>query len=95
MTIQIVVQFDILPDNVPAVLEAFRLLAKETSAEPGVTRFEAFTVDEHPHRVVLVEEWADQAAIDKHMTHAHTDQFRATTANAFQTPPIVNRLTLL
>lgn len=92
MTIQIVVQFDIHPDHAPATLEAFRLLAKETSTEPGAKRFEAFTVDDHPHRVVLVEEWADQAAIDEHMTHAHTDQFRAATANAFPAPPIVNRL---
>lgn len=95
MTIQIVVQFDIRPDNSLAALEAFRLLAKETSAEPGVKRFEAFTVDEHPHRVVLVEEWVDQAAIDEHMTHAHTDLFRAATATALQTPPTVNRLALL
>lgn len=95
MSIQIVVQFDIHPDKSLAALEAFRLLAKETSAEPGATRFEAFTVDEHSHRVVLVEEWVDQAAIDEHMTHAHTAQFRAATAGAFQSPPIVNRLNLL
>ena len=95
MSIQIVVQFDLHPDKSLAALEAFRLLAKETSAKPGVTRFEAFTVDEHPNRVVLVEEWTDQAAIDEHMTHAHTAQFRAATADVFQSPPIVNRLAML
>ncbi|MFI7002388.1 putative quinol monooxygenase [Nocardia sp. NPDC050175] len=95
MPIHIVVQFDIEPVRSAEVHSAFRALVAETQIEPGVTRFDAYRAQGHPNRVVLVEEWVDQAAIDEHMTHGHTAEFRKITSGAFGDGPQVNRLDIL
>lgn len=95
MSIQIVVQFELRPETAEHARAAFRTLAEQTRAEPGVRRFDAFTTHDQPHRVLLVEEWDNQHAIDEHMTHEHTAVFRAATEGAFQTEPVVNRLAAL
>lgn len=96
MPIHIVVQFDIGPARSNAEIHsAFRALVDETRNEPGVTRFDAYRVQGQPNRVLLVEEWVDQAAIDEHMTHDHTAEFLKLTSGAFGDGPQVNRLGIL
>ena len=92
MTITIVVDFDLEPSRAGATHRAFRELAEHTRAEPGALVFDAFTDPDRPNSVVLVEQWADQHAIDEHMELPHTKAFLDAVHGAFASPQTVRRL---
>ncbi|WP_037855494.1 putative quinol monooxygenase [Streptomyces sp. NRRL S-340] len=92
MSIEITVLFDVVPDRTEQAADAFARLCAETREEEGALRFDAFRSAEHDHVIVLVEEWADQAAIDLHMKQEYVAAFLAATDGAFVRPPSVHRL---
>ncbi|WP_159944515.1 MULTISPECIES: putative quinol monooxygenase [unclassified Nocardiopsis] len=92
MSIQIVVVFDVLPERFDMAVDAFRELASRTSEEEGSLRFDAFVSAERPNTVVLVEEWADQDAIDLHMKEDCVRDFLGKVEGAFRGEPQVHRL---
>ncbi|MEU5000858.1 putative quinol monooxygenase [Streptomyces sp. NPDC086554] len=92
MSIEITVLFDVVPERMESVVDAFGELAAATREEEGALRFDACLSEGHPHTVVLVEEWADQAAIDLHMKEEYTAAFLAKVDGAFRNPPHVHRL---
>ncbi|MCZ4605911.1 putative quinol monooxygenase [Streptomyces sp. Lzd4kr] len=95
MSIEITVLFDVVPDRMDSVTTAFRDLCEATRKEEGALRFDAFRSEEHPDVVVLVEDWADQEAIDVHMKEPYVAEFLARTDGAFVRPPYVHRLRAL
>lgn len=95
MSIEITVLFDVVPDRMDAVAAAFQELCEATRQEEGALRFDAFRSEEHQDVVVLVEDWADQAAIDLHMKEPYVAEFLARTEGAFVRPPYVHRLRAL
>ncbi|MEW2513870.1 putative quinol monooxygenase [Streptomyces sp. NPDC046870] len=92
MSIQITVRFDIEPDRMERVVASFQKLCAATRQEEGALRFDAFRSEEHPHVVVLIEEWADQDAIDLHMKEDYVAGFLTEVDGAFVRPPQVDRL---
>ncbi|MET7765724.1 putative quinol monooxygenase [Streptomyces sp. NPDC005393] len=92
MSIEITVVFDVVPDRLEDVVDAFKDLCAATRKEEGALRFDAFLSQEHGSAVVLVEEWADQEAIDLHMKEEHTAAFLARVDGAYRTAPQVHRL---
>lgn len=95
MSIEITVLFDVVPDRMDAVAAAFQELCDATRQEEGALRFDAFRSEEHQDVVVLVEDWADQNAIDLHMKEPYVAEFLARTEGAFVRPPYVHRLRAL
>uniref|UniRef100_A0AAU2JRG5 Antibiotic biosynthesis monooxygenase n=1 Tax=Streptomyces sp. NBC_00049 TaxID=2903617 RepID=A0AAU2JRG5_9ACTN len=92
MSIHITVLFTVVPDRLDASLTAFRELATHTRTEKGALRFDAFVAEEHADTVVLVEEWADQEAIDLHMKEPWTAEFLERVEGAFAGSPQVYRI---
>ncbi|MFE2226103.1 putative quinol monooxygenase [Streptomyces kronopolitis] len=92
MSIEITVLFDVVPNQMESVVDAFRDLAVATRQEEGVLRFDACLSEEHADTVVLVEEWVDQTAIDLHMKKEYTEAFLSRVDGAFRNPPHVHRL---
>ncbi|WP_304452165.1 putative quinol monooxygenase [Nocardiopsis sp. YSL2] len=92
MSIQIVVVFDVVPERFDMAVDAFGELARRTSEEPGALRFDAYVSAEKANTVVLVEEWADQNAIDLHMKEDCVRDFLAKVDGAFRGEPAVHRL---
>ncbi|WP_217143824.1 putative quinol monooxygenase [Streptomyces sp. AC627_RSS907] len=95
MSIEITVLFDVVPDRMDSVTAAFQELCEATRKEEGALRFDALRSEEHPNIVVLVEDWADQEAIDLHMKEPYVADFLARTEGAFTHPPYVHRLRAL
>ncbi|GGZ55015.1 putative quinol monooxygenase [Streptomyces rochei] len=95
MSIEITVVFDVVPDRMDSVTAAFQKLCDATREEEGALRFDAFRSEEHRDVVVLVEDWADQEAIDLHMKEPYVADFLARTEGAFVRPPYVHRLRAL
>ena len=92
MTITIVVDFDLEPSRADETRRAFQELAEQTRREPGALVFDAFADPHRPNTVVLVEQWADQHAINAHMELPHTKAFLDASQGAFVNPQTVRRL---
>ncbi|MFI8418974.1 putative quinol monooxygenase [Streptomyces sp. NPDC085479] len=92
MSIEITVVFDVEPTRFPAVQAAFRDLCEATRQDEGALRFDALLSADHPHSVVLVEEWADQDAIDLHMKQPYVAEFLTLVEGAYTRTPAVHRL---
>ena len=54
---------------------AARAITAATQADRGCLAY-SFSADlEDPDRILSIDIWADRAALDEHMTHAHTEAF--------------------
>lgn len=91
MTVRITVVFDVLPDRLESVVEAFEELVIQTRPEPGALQFDVLLSDQDD-TIVLMEEWTDRAALDLHKTLDHFIHFQRQVKGAFRTPPQIHRL---
>lgn len=92
MSIEITVLFEVLPARLKDTAAAFKELCAATRREEGALRFDACLSEQHENVIVLVEEWADQAAIDLHMKEEYVTDFLAKVDGAYVRPPYVLRL---
>lgn len=66
MSIRLVVTIKAAPGKGAELAEAYRGRCVEVAGEPGCEQFEVFRSALDPDRLVLLERWADQAALDVH-----------------------------
>lgn len=55
-----------LPGHSEAVLEALKAMLGPTRAEPGCLQYDLHVCPNDPNRLVMIERWVDQAALDTH-----------------------------
>ena len=67
MAIRLVVSFKAQAGKGAEMAQAFLPMTKETQKEQGCEQYEIFRSEENPDRLVLLERWTDQAALDAHM----------------------------
>lgn len=58
------------------LLAALEAVVKHTRAEPGCLGYAAHLHADDPRRVLFLERWADQAALDRHWASEHLAAFR-------------------
>lgn len=66
MTIRLVVTFTAAPGKGSELAKAFKTRAMECMKEPGCEQFDVFHGVGDTDKVVLLERWADPAALDAH-----------------------------
>jgi quinol monooxygenase YgiN len=66
MAIRLIVTITATPGNGAELARAYARRCREVLQEPGCEQFEIFRSVEHPDRMVLMERWTDQAALDVH-----------------------------
>jgi (4S)-4-hydroxy-5-phosphonooxypentane-2,3-dione isomerase len=64
--IMIVVEFEVKPEHRNQFFELIKGHAQRSRAEDGCQQFDVLLPQEDHHRVLLVEAWRDQAALDVH-----------------------------
>ena len=64
--IMIVVEFEVKPEHRGAFVELMKGHARLSRAEDGCQQFDVLLPQEDQSRVLLVEAWRDQAALDVH-----------------------------
>ena len=74
------VDVSVVPDSVPAFLDASRANAAASLGEPGVLRFDVVQDQADPTHVVLVEVYRDDEAAAAHKQTAHYATWRDTVA---------------
>jgi quinol monooxygenase YgiN len=72
----VVTHVDVPPPRKDECIAALKTLVAESRKEIGVLRFEVFQQANRPNHFTVVEVWKDQRAYDRHITAAHTRQFR-------------------
>ena len=65
--LMIVVEFEVKPEHRNAFVELMKGHAQRSRAEDGCQQFDVLLPEEDQNRVLLVEAWRDQAALDVHM----------------------------
>jgi len=66
MALRLVLTLTAAPGKGAEFAEAFRARCEEVMTEPGCEQFEVFRSVLDPDKLVLLERWADQAALDAH-----------------------------
>jgi quinol monooxygenase YgiN len=66
MSVRLVVTLDAEPGKGGELLDVFKGRCAEVLQEPGCLQFEVFQSGVNPDKLVLLELWADQAALDLH-----------------------------
>ncbi len=67
MSIRLVITITAAPGKGAELAQAMRARCVEVMTEPGCEQFEAFQSALDPDKIVLLEHWKDQAALDAHM----------------------------
>lgn len=66
MSIRLIVSITAAPGKGAELAQAYNARCAEVLREPGCEQFEVFQSAANPDRLVLLERWADQAALDVH-----------------------------
>ncbi|MQY27291.1 putative quinol monooxygenase [Nocardia aurantia] len=69
------------------VEDAARRMAVATRSDPGCHLYRFAADLEDPETIVSVEMWADRAALDSHLAHAHTTEFLAQVTSLVEGTP--------
>ena len=64
--IMIVVEFEVKPEHRDQLIQLMKGHAQRSRAEDGCQQFDVLLPQEDQSRVLLVEAWRDQAALDAH-----------------------------
>jgi len=66
MAIRLIITITAAPGKGSELAQAFRSRCAEVMPEPGCEQFEIFQSAVNPDKLVLLELWTDQAALDVH-----------------------------
>ena len=67
MAVRLVVTITAVPGKGGELAQVYRQRCAECLKEPGCEQFEVFQSALDPDRLVLLERWSDQAALDAHV----------------------------
>ncbi len=73
MAIRLIVTINAAPGKGPELAKAYPARCADTMKEPGCEHFEVFQSVVNPDKLVMLERWTDQAALD---THAQSNRNR-------------------
>jgi quinol monooxygenase YgiN len=77
------------PGRRDALVTAARAVAEATRRDHGCLAY-SFAADiEDEDRILSIEIWADQAALDAHLDHAHTAEFLAVAPGLVAGEPVM------
>ena len=68
------------------LIDALHVLMKPTHAEPGCLRYELYGATGPEPQFVLIEAYADQAALEAHRTTEHYKSYRSRIVDALREP---------
>ena len=74
MSIRLIITLAAAPGRSAELGEALKSRCDEVVSEPGCEQFEVFQSLVNPEKLVLLEQWQDQAALD---VHARVNETRA------------------
>lgn len=80
MALSIIATIVAYPEHCESVGSALRDMLTPTRAEPGCQRYELHVDQANPLRWVMIERWADAAALEAHLHSPHMARLQSTLA---------------
>jgi quinol monooxygenase YgiN len=94
--VTVLAQFIAKPDRAAAVREALLRVVEPARAEPGNTRYDVHQLKNNPGGFYVLATWADQGALDAHLTSAHVRSILGEqVADDIVAPPMLIRTRML
>jgi quinol monooxygenase YgiN len=87
--IQVIVFYSLKNDFTGLFAAAFNTVAAHVRAENGCLQYEIFVSPYTTTRFCLIEKWASQAALDKHLATKNLAAFRLQSEPWFEQRPII------
>ena len=84
MSVRLIITLNAAPGRGGEFLQALKGRCEEVASEPGCEQFEAFQSALDPDKLILLELWSDQAALD---AHAKMNATRAPLPSGLRGPP--------
>jgi quinol monooxygenase YgiN len=85
--VKLIARIDVKPGHEEVVAAALRELAPPSQAEAGCIRYEVCRVKDDATKLLVLEEWESQAALDEHMATPHFQAFAGKIGEALAGPP--------
>jgi quinol monooxygenase YgiN len=85
--VKLIARIDAKPGQEESLAEALRELSGPSRAEAGCVQYDVCRMKDDPTKLVVVEEWASQEALDAHMATPHFQAFVARIGDALAGPP--------
>lgn len=79
----------------PSQVEALRSLLEPTRAEEGCLQYDLWRSRTETARFTLVEEWADDGCLDRHLSAPHLEQAKALFPGLLAEPLRIDRCDLV
>ncbi len=76
MTLNVVAIIDAKPEYVTVVENALRDMLEPTRAEQGCLQYELNRDLDNPTRMIMIERWTNEAALERHTTTPHMARLR-------------------
>ena len=90
----IIAKAQVKPDMRAKFIEAAEALVAATRSEAGCIAYEFYESPSAPGSFVMVERWADEAAIDRHFTTPHMAAFFGVAGECVTAPPQIEEFTI-
>lgn len=92
-TLTIIATFTAKPGQEERLHAELHAMITPTLAEEGCLGYQPFAHPSRPDRMILLEEWTDSAALDRHFTLPHFTRVAAVLAEILAEPFALRRLT--
>lgn len=77
MSLSIIATIVAQPEHRETVFQALTAMLAPTRAEAGCRQYDLHADQSDPNRLVMIERWADDAALDAHIATPHMAQLKA------------------
>lgn len=92
-TLTIIARFTAKPGQEHRLRDELNAMIAPSLAEDGCLAYQPFADPEHADRMIIVEEWADSAALDHHFSLPHFKHVAAVLDEILAEPFSLRRLT--
>lgn len=81
MSLSIIATIVAQTEHRETVLQALTAMLTPTRAEAGCRQYDLHVDQSDPNRLVMIERWSDDAALDAHIATSHMAQLKAVIAD--------------
>ena len=89
MPLEVIATLEASPEREADAETALRALLTQTRLEPGVLRYDLYRDSTRPATFLMVEAYADEAALEAHRESAHYLEFRELAGDWLSAAPLV------
>ncbi|WP_394833475.1 antibiotic biosynthesis monooxygenase [Pendulispora rubella] len=92
-TLTVVAYLHAKPGQEKKLLDELVAMREPSLAEPGCISYQAYVEGRDPHRIAMIEEWKDRAALNAHFESPHFQRFAPKLEGLLAEPLVIKHFT--